>query len=48
MNSLHSLAAVLEAMNNEIVIDEGVRKQAVKPLERMMSFGRETANPGNH
>jgi quinolinate synthase len=41
MNSLNNLASVLEEMNNEITIDETVRKEAVKPLTRMMSFGQE-------
>jgi quinolinate synthase len=41
MNSLNNLALVLEEMNNEIVIDETIRKKAVQPLTRMMSFGQE-------
>jgi len=40
MNSLHNLASALEAMNNEIVIDETIRRKAVEPLKRMISFGR--------
>jgi len=38
MNSLRNLADTLEQMNNEIVIDEGIRLKAIKPLERMLSF----------
>ena len=41
MNSLNNLVSVLEDMNIEITIDETLRKKAVKPLARMMSFGRE-------
>ena len=41
MNSLHNLASVLEEMSNEITIDEAIRKKAVLPLQRMMSFGQE-------
>ena len=41
MNSLHNLASVLESMGNEITIDEAIRKKAVLPLQRMMSFGQE-------
>jgi quinolinate synthase len=41
MNSLNNLVSVLEDMNNEIIVDETLRKKAVKPLVRMMSFGRE-------
>ena len=41
MNSLHNLASVLETMSNEITIDEAIRKKAVLPLQRMMSFGQE-------
>ena len=40
MNSLNNLVSVLEDMNNEITIDETLRKKAAKPLTRMMSFGR--------
>ena len=41
MNSLRNLASVLETMSNEITIDEAIRKKAVLPLQRMMSFGQE-------
>ena len=40
MNSLNNLATVLEEMSNEITIDEAIRKKAVQPLQRMMSFGQ--------
>jgi quinolinate synthase len=39
MNSLNNLVSALEEMNNEIIIDETIRKKAVQPLTRMMSFG---------
>ncbi len=38
MNSLHNLADVLEKIDNQILIDEDIRKKAVLPLERMLSF----------
>jgi len=41
MNSLNNLESALEEMNNEIIIDETIRKKAVQPLMRMMSFGQE-------
>ena len=41
MNSLYNLADVLETMDNEIIIDENVRKKAVVPLERMLAFNAE-------
>jgi quinolinate synthase len=40
MNSLNNLVSALEEMNNEIIIDETIRKKAVQPLTRMMSFGQ--------
>ena len=40
MNSLNNLVSALEAMNNEIIIDETIRLKAVEPLKRMMSFGQ--------
>jgi len=42
MNSLNNLVSVLEDMNNEIIIDKTIRKKAVLPLRRMMSFGQES------
>jgi quinolinate synthase len=42
MNSLNNLVSALEEMNNEIIIDETIRRKAVQPLTRMMSFGQET------
>jgi quinolinate synthase len=41
MNSLNNLVSVLEEMNNEVVVDEAIRKEAIQPLKRMMSFGQE-------
>ena len=38
MNDLENLADTLEKMNNEIVIDEVIRLQAIKPLEKMLAF----------
>ncbi len=40
MNSLVNLADTLEQMNNEIVIDEGIRTKALQPLEKMLSFNK--------
>ena len=48
MNSLNNLASTLEAMANEIKIDETIRQRAVKPLQRMMSFGRGPESVKNH
>lgn len=41
MNSLNNLLSTLEAMNNEIIIDETISQKALAPLTRMMSFGQE-------
>jgi quinolinate synthase len=38
MNSLYNLADVLEKMDNEVVIDEAIRKKAMLPLQRMLAF----------
>jgi len=38
MNSLYNLADVLENMDNQVVIDEEIRKKAVLSLQRMLSF----------
>ena len=48
MNSLNNLLTVLQEMNNEIVIDEDIRKKAVQPLQRMMSFGQQSAGMKKH
>jgi quinolinate synthase len=48
MNSLNNLANTLEALSNEIKIDETIRQRAVKPLQRMMSFGRGPDSVTNH
>jgi quinolinate synthase len=38
MNNLKNLAAVLEQENNEISVEETIRKRALIPLERMLNF----------
>jgi len=38
MNALQNLAQVLEKGNNEILIDPELRKNAVKPIQRMLEF----------
>ena len=48
MNSLNNLVSVLEEMNNEIFIDETIRKKAVLPLTRMMSFGQDSIDSRKH
>lgn len=41
MNSLRKLAQVLETGDNEILIDEAVRAQAVKPIQRLLNFAKQ-------
>jgi quinolinate synthase len=41
MNSLHNLAEVLESGAQEIVIDQELCDQAVKPIKRMLEFAKE-------
>ncbi|MCP4769576.1 MAG: quinolinate synthase NadA [Gammaproteobacteria bacterium] len=48
MNNLNNLVSTLEAMNNEIIIDESIRQKAVEPLTRMMSFGQGTEKAKKH
>ena len=48
MNSLNNLQSTLEEMNNEIVIDESIRRKAVKPLTRMVSFGQGLIDTKSH
>ncbi|HKJ52630.1 MAG TPA: quinolinate synthase NadA [Gammaproteobacteria bacterium] len=48
MNSLGNLKQALENMDNEIVIDEAIRAKALRPLERMMSFGKKPADRSDH
>ncbi len=48
MNSLNNLVSALEAMNNEIIIDETIRLKAVEPLMRMMSFGQAPESAKKH
>lgn len=38
MNSLHNLSETLEQGNNEIHVDESIRKQAFKSVNRMIEF----------
>lgn len=38
MNNLKNLAEVLVRENNEIIIEESIRKRALTPLERMLNF----------
>ena len=47
MNSLENLAAVLETGNNEILIDESIRRKAVISIQRMRDFslGKPTISP---
>jgi len=40
MNGLRKLAHVLETGMNEIVVDETVRKRAVKPIQRLLDFAK--------
>jgi quinolinate synthase len=40
MNDLQQLAHVLQTGTNEILVDEPVRREAVKPVERMLEFAR--------
>jgi quinolinate synthase len=40
MNSLQNLAETLESGANEIYIEEGIRKRALIPLERMVNFSK--------
>lgn len=40
MNNLQNLADVLEQGNNEIHIDEEIRKRAIIPVERMLEFAK--------
>lgn len=41
MNNLKNLLAVLEEGNNEIFVEENMRKRALIPLERMLNFNRQ-------
>lgn len=49
MNSLKGLAHVLETGENEILVDEDIRKKAVIPIQRMLDFSSQakTGNPSN-
>ena len=40
MNSLEKLHHALKHGGNEIVIDESVRRQAIRPIERLLEFAR--------
>jgi len=41
MNGLRNLARTLETGDNEIVVEETIRKKALIPLQRMMDFAKE-------
>jgi quinolinate synthase len=41
MNGLRKLAHVLETGANEILIDEDIRRRAVRPIERLLDFARQ-------
>ena len=41
MNGLRNLARTLETGDNEIVVEESVRKKALIPLQRMMDFAKD-------
>ncbi len=41
MNGLRNLARTLETGNDEITVEETIRKKALIPLQRMMDFARE-------
>ena len=41
MNGLRNLAACLQAGSNEIFIDEGIRRRAVLPIERLLNFAEQ-------
>jgi quinolinate synthase len=42
MNGLHNLLHVLETGENEIEIDETIRKKALRSTLRMVEFARST------
>ncbi len=46
MNDLQRLAKVLETGENEIIIDETIRKKAARSLKRMVDFANEHIRPG--
>jgi quinolinate synthase len=50
MNGLHKLAHTLKSGANEIRVDEVIRRQAVRPIERLLAFAkrRATAVLGNN
>lgn len=45
MNGLENLAEVLETGKNEILVDENIRRLALRPLERMLSFSEKRKAP---
>jgi len=45
MNSLKGLAHVLETGDNEIHIDEAIRRKAVIPIQRMLDFSNKAKQP---
>lgn len=48
MNSLNNLVSVLEEMKNEVIIDEVIRKKAIQPLLKMLSFNEKSAKSQSH
>ncbi len=48
MNSLHNLEQVLIRSDNEIHIDEEIRKKALVPIERMLRFAEEHGISGKY
>ncbi len=45
MNDLHQLAQVLEHGGNEIIVQECIRREAVKSVQRMLDFARDSKTP---
>jgi len=48
MNNLRNLVGTLEAMHNEIVIDEAIREKALQPLLKMLSFQQKPEKSRTH
>jgi quinolinate synthase len=48
MNSLQNLEKVLIKGNNEILIDEEIRTEAYKPIQRMLDFARQRGISGKY
>ena len=39
LNTLDTVLSVLQKEDREVIVDDGVRKGALKPLERMLELG---------